>query len=80
MRAALLVAVFDGWGFVPIVSGALAQLKFRLLYLIHKHGTTLPTLIMSKTAPDPLLQLEHESAFYWILMHELSFSARLFSA
>jgi hypothetical protein len=73
MKAAPLVAVFDGWGFMLMVSGDFPHLKFGPLWLVHENGTGLSVLVVSKTAPCPLLWFEHESAFYRVLMHVAKF-------
>jgi hypothetical protein len=73
MKAAPLVAVFDGWGFMLMVSGDLPRVKFGPLWLVYENGTALSVLVVSKTAPCPLLRFEHESAFYRVLMHVAKF-------
>ena len=68
-EAAPLVAVFDGWGLVPMVSGDLPHVKFSFLRLVHQNGAALPKLVMAEAAPHPLFRFEHESTLHRILMH-----------
>jgi hypothetical protein len=56
-----------------MVSGDFPHVKFGPLWLVYENGTALSVLVVSKTAPCPLLRFEHESAFYRILMHVAKF-------
>ena len=65
--------MFDGWGFMLMVSGDFPHVKLDPLRLVYENSTALSVLVVSKTAPCPLLRFEHESAFYRILMHVAKF-------
>jgi hypothetical protein len=52
MKAAPLVAIFDGWGLLLIVSGDFLHVKFGPLRLVHQDGNAIPILVMAERGFD----------------------------